>query len=69
MLDWANGQNLAATIIKEGSDIRISDKMLKEETFSSPSPSCVKVEESEEEVVLLNLEGKTENLIFIIAFI
>jgi 2-oxoglutarate dehydrogenase E1 component len=53
-LDWAMGELLAyGTLIKEGYDVRISGQDVERGTFSHRH-AVVKVEESEEEVVLLN---------------
>ncbi len=59
-LDWAMAEHLAyGSLLKEGFDVRISGQDVERGTFSHRH-AVVKVEESEEEVVLLNnLEGKT----------
>jgi 2-oxoglutarate dehydrogenase E1 component len=53
-LDWAMGELLAyGTLIKEGYDVRVSGQDVERGTFSHRH-AVIKVEESEEEVVLLN---------------
>ncbi|MFD2892403.1 2-oxoglutarate dehydrogenase E1 component [Flavobacterium chuncheonense] len=53
-LDWAMGELLAyGSLIKEGYDVRISGQDVERGTFSHRH-AVVKVEDSEEEVVLLN---------------
>lgn len=53
-LDWAMGELLAyGTLLKEGFDVRITGQDVERGTFSHRH-AVVKVEESEEEVVLLN---------------
>ena len=57
-LDWAMGELLAyGTLLKEGYDVRLSGQDVERGTFSHRH-AVVKVEDSEEEIVLLNeLEG------------
>ncbi len=53
-LDWAMGELLAyGTLLKEGYDVRVSGQDVERGTFSHRH-AVVKVEDSEEEVVLLN---------------
>ena len=61
-LDWAMGELLAyGSLLKEGYDVRISGQDVERGTFSHRH-AVVKVEESEEEVVLLNdIKGKKGN--------
>jgi 2-oxoglutarate dehydrogenase E1 component len=58
-LDWAMAEHLAyGSLLKEGYDVRISGQDVERGTFSHRH-AVVKVEDSEEEVVLLNnLEGE-----------
>jgi len=58
-LDWAMGEHLAyGSLLKEGFDVRISGQDVERGTFSHRH-AVVKVEDSEEEVILINnLEGK-----------
>ena len=61
-LDWAMGELLAyGSLLKEGFDVRISGQDVERGTFSHRH-AVVKVEESEEEVVLLsNIKDKKGN--------
>lgn len=61
-LDWAMGEMLAyGSLLKEGYNVRISGQDVERGTFSHRH-AVVKVEESEEEVVLLNsVPGKQGN--------
>ncbi|MFC7357870.1 2-oxoglutarate dehydrogenase E1 component [Jejudonia soesokkakensis] len=61
-LDWAMGELLAyGTLLKEGYDVRMSGQDVERGTFSHRH-AVVKVEESEEEIVLLNdLKGEQGN--------
>ena len=53
-LDWAMGESLAyGSLLKEGFDVRLSGQDVERGTFSHRH-AVVKVEDSEEEVVLLN---------------
>ena len=58
-LDWAMAEHLAyGSLLQEGYDVRISGQDVERGTFSHRH-AVVKVEDSEEEVVLINnLEGK-----------
>lgn len=58
-LDWAMAEHLAyGSLLKEGYDVRISGQDVERGTFSHRH-AVVKVEDSEEEVILINnLEGK-----------
>lgn len=59
-LDWAMGELLAyGSLLKEGFDVRISGQDVERGTFSHRH-AVVKVEESEEEVVLLNQIDKEQ---------
>lgn len=61
-LDWAMGELLAyGTLLKEGFDVRMSGQDVERGTFSHRH-AVVKVEDSEEEIVLLNqLKGEQGN--------
>ncbi|MBT8262131.1 MAG: 2-oxoglutarate dehydrogenase E1 component [Bacteroidia bacterium] len=61
-LDWAMGELLAyGTLLKEGYDVRMTGQDVERGTFSHRH-AVVKVEESEEEIVLLNdLKGDQGN--------
>ncbi|RMA66268.1 2-oxoglutarate dehydrogenase E1 component [Ulvibacter antarcticus] len=61
-LDWAMGELLAyGTLLKEGHDVRMSGQDVERGTFSHRH-AVVKVEDSEEEIVLLNqLKGEQAN--------
>ncbi|SHM01447.1 2-oxoglutarate dehydrogenase E1 component [Flavobacterium xinjiangense] len=61
-LDWAMAEHLAyGSLLQEGYDIRISGQDVERGTFSHRH-AVVKVEDSEEEVILINnLEGKKGN--------
>ncbi|UNY99315.1 2-oxoglutarate dehydrogenase E1 component [Zhouia spongiae] len=60
-LDWAMGELLAyGSLIQEGFDVRISGQDVERGTFSHRH-AVVKVEESEEEVVLLNQLGENQH--------
>ncbi len=60
-LDWAMGELLAyGTLLKEGYNVRISGQDVERGTFSHRH-AIVKVEDSEEEVVLLNKISAKEN--------
>ncbi|MCQ0110333.1 2-oxoglutarate dehydrogenase E1 component [Zhouia amylolytica] len=60
-LDWAMGELLAyGSLLQEGFDVRISGQDVERGTFSHRH-AVVKVEESEEEVVLLNNLGDNQN--------
>ena len=58
-LDWGMGEHLAyGSLLKEGFDVRLSGQDVERGTFSHRH-AVVKVEDSEEEVILINnLEGK-----------
>lgn len=58
-LDWGMGEHLAyGSLLQEGFDVRISGQDVERGTFSHRH-AVVKVEDSEEEVILINnLEGK-----------
>ncbi|WP_271392351.1 2-oxoglutarate dehydrogenase E1 component [Aequorivita sinensis] len=61
-LDWAMGELLAyGSLLKEGHDVRMSGQDVERGTFSHRH-AVIKVEESEEEIVLLNnLKGDQAN--------
>jgi len=61
-LDWAMAEHLAyGSLLQEGYDVRISGQDVERGTFSHRH-AVVKVEDSEEEVILINnLEGKKGN--------
>lgn len=60
-LDWAMAEILAyGTLIEEGYDVRISGQDVERGTFSHRH-AVVKVEDSEEEIVLLNELGDKQN--------
>jgi len=66
-LDWAMGELLAyGSLITEGYDVRISGQDVERGTFSHRH-AVIKVEESEEEVVLLN-DVKTKRKLLYIQF-
>jgi 2-oxoglutarate dehydrogenase E1 component len=54
-LDWAMGEHLAyGSLLQEGFDVRISGQDVERGTFSHRH-AVVKVEDSEEEVILLKI--------------
>jgi len=61
-LDWAMGELLAyGTLLSEGFDVRMSGQDVERGTFSHRH-AVIKVEESEEEILLLNqLQEKQGN--------
>ena len=63
-LDWAMGELLAyGSLLKEGFDVRISGQDVERGTFSHRH-AVVKVEDSEEEVILLDkIKDKKGNFI------
>ncbi|WP_452230877.1 2-oxoglutarate dehydrogenase E1 component [Lacinutrix sp. MEBiC02404] len=64
-LDWAMGEHLAyATLLEEGYDVRISGQDVERGTFSHRH-AVVKVEDSEEEIVLHNKLSDTQGRFFI----
>jgi 2-oxoglutarate dehydrogenase E1 component len=68
-LDWSMAEHLAyGSLLLEGYDVRISGQDVERGTFSHRH-AVVKVEDSEEEVTLLNnLEGKKGNFHVLILF-
>ncbi|WP_053970521.1 2-oxoglutarate dehydrogenase E1 component [Mangrovimonas sp. ST2L15] len=64
-LDWAMAEHLAyGTLLEEGYEVRISGQDVERGTFSHRH-AVVKVEDSEEEVVLLNNVSKDQGRFFI----
>ncbi|PNQ72032.1 2-oxoglutarate dehydrogenase E1 component [Hanstruepera neustonica] len=64
-LDWAMAEHLAyGTLLEEGYDVRISGQDVERGTFSHRH-AVVKVEDSEEEVVLLNQINEKQGRFFI----
>jgi len=64
-LDWAMGELLAyGTLLKEGYDVRISGQDVERGTFSHRH-AVIKVEDSEEEIVLLNDLGAEQGDFYI----
>ncbi|WP_223034658.1 2-oxoglutarate dehydrogenase E1 component [Hanstruepera marina] len=64
-LDWAMAEHLAyGTLLEEGHDVRISGQDVERGTFSHRH-AVVKVEDSEEEVVLLNTISDNQGKFFI----
>lgn len=64
-LDWAMGELLAyATLLEEGFDVRISGQDVERGTFSHRH-AVLKVEDSEEEVILHNMIGQNQGDFFI----
>ena len=68
-LDWAMAEHLAyGTLLEEGYDVRISGQDVERGTFSHRH-AVVKVEDSEEEIILLNqISDKQGNSLFIIHY-
>ena len=64
-LDWAMAEHLAyGTLLEEGYDVRISGQDVERGTFSHRH-AVVKVEDSEEEILLLNNVSDTQGRFFI----
>ncbi|QDO95640.1 2-oxoglutarate dehydrogenase E1 component [Formosa sediminum] len=64
-LDWAMAEHLAyGTLLEEGFDVRMSGQDVERGTFSHRH-AVIKVEDSEEEVVLLNNLSNTQGKFFI----
>ncbi len=65
-LDWAMAETLAyGTLLKEGYNVRISGQDVERGTFSHRH-AVVKVEDSEEEIVLLNnLKGDQGDFLYL----
>ncbi|WP_435412896.1 2-oxoglutarate dehydrogenase E1 component, partial [Psychroserpens mesophilus] len=64
-LDWAMAEHLAyGTLLEEGYDVRISGQDVERGTFSHRH-AVVKVEDSEEEILLLNQISDTQGKFFI----
>lgn len=64
-LDWAMGELLAyGTLLKEGYDVRITGQDVERGTFSHRH-AVIKVEDSEEEIVLLNDLGEEQGEFYI----
>ena len=64
-LDWAMGELLAyGTLLKEGYDVRMSGQDVERGTFSHRH-AVIKVEDSEEEIVLLNNLNKEQGHFYI----
>lgn len=64
-LDWAMGELLAyGTLLEEGFDVRISGQDVERGTFSHRH-AVLKVEDSEEEVILLNELSETQGKFYI----
>jgi 2-oxoglutarate dehydrogenase E1 component len=64
-LDWAMGEHLAyGTLLEEGYDVRLSGQDVERGTFSHRH-AVVKVEDSEEEVLLLNNISKNQGNFYV----